>query len=661
MSIRLLFLAVACIAVSGMPGVLLGRRSSLGQWFAAVANVVGSLIGAVGLIIHFGAKFSQPDNLILPWGLPIGHFAVGVDALSAVFLIPMLLISALGSIYGLSYWKQAEHPGNGRKLRLFWGLMTAGMMLVVLATDGVTFLMAWEIMALAAFFLVATEDKKHAVREAGWVYLVATHVGTLCLFALFALFRYAGGSFDLWSIASWPHAWVPTAVFVLGCVGFGLKAGIMPLHVWLPGAHANAPSHVSAILSGVLLKTGVYGLIRVGAMLPHPPVWWGATLLAAGAVSGIVGIAFAVSQQDFKRLLAYSSIENVGIMVMGIGLALVGRAVSRNDLIYLGLAGALLHVLNHSLFKPLLFMGAGSLLHAVHTRQIDLLGGLGKRMPRTFVLFAIGAVAICGLPPLNGFVSELLIYLGLFRALIPGDGRTCVWASLAAPALAIIGALAVGGFVKLLGAVFTGGPRTSRGQHAHDPSAFMLAPMAVLAGLCIAIGLFPAALARLLERAVLVWQPQTSAEVPSPWSLVPWHWMTVASISIIVAASLAAVALRRWFRYDQATSAGTWDCGYARPTNRMQYTGSSLTDMITGFFAWVLVPRKLWQGLRVIFSSPQIFSSEVPDVVLDRGLFPGFRFIVRVLAYARPIQSGPVQVYLVYVLAILLALLLFAR
>ena len=661
MSIRLLLIAVACIAVSGVPGLLLGRRSALGQWFAAAVNVIGSVIGAAGLILHIGTAGVQPDILILPWGLPIGRFAVGVDALSALFLIPMLLISALGSIYGLAYWKQAEHPGNGRKLRLCWGLMTASMMLVVMATDGVLFLMAWEIMALAAFFLVATEDKKEAVRQAGWVYLVATHLGTLCLFALFALLRYAGGSFDLWSITAWPHTWMPTAAFVLGAVGFGLKAGVMPLHVWLPGAHANAPSHVSAILSGVLLKTGVYGLVRVGALLPHPPVWWGGTLLAAGAVSGIIGIAFAVSQHDFKRLLAYSSIENVGIMVMGIGLALVGRAVSRNDLIYLGLAGALLHVLNHSLFKPLLFMGAGNLLHAVHTRQIDLLGGLGKRMPRTFVLFAIGAVAICGLPPLNGFVSELLIYLGLFRALIPSDGRAWRMISLAAPALAIIGALAVGGFVKLLGAVFTGGPRTRHGEHAHDPGALMLAPMATLALLCTAIGVFPGVLAGLLGRAVEVWHPQTSSAASLPTNLVPWHWLTAASVSILVAAALAAVVLRRWLRYDQATSAGTWDCGYAKPTTRMQYTGSSLSDMLTGLFAWVLVPRKIWRDLRGIFSERGSFFSQVPDVVLDRGLFPGFRFMVRVLAYARPIQSGPVQVYLVYVLAILLALLLFAR
>ena len=263
MSIWLLLLAVGCIAVSGVPSLLLGRRSATGQWIAALLNVIGSGIGGSGLIAGLWSG-ERPQQISHSWSLPIGQFAVGVDALSAIFLVPMLLISALGSIYGLEYWKQSEHPGNGRKLRLCWGVLTAAMMLVVLVRDAMVFLMAWEIMALAAFFLVSTEDRKPEVRRAAWVYLVATHVGTLSLFALFGLLRAANGSFNLWPTAAADiPGWLATAVFVTAMLGFGLKAGIMPLHVWLPGRHANAPSHVSAILSGVLLKTGVYGIIRV--------------------------------------------------------------------------------------------------------------------------------------------------------------------------------------------------------------------------------------------------------------------------------------------------------------------------------------------------------------------------------------------------------------
>src|SRR5262249_9358993 len=338
--------------------------------------------------------------------------------LSAIFLVPVFLISLLGNVYGLDYWKQTAHPENGRKLRLFYGLLTAGMALLVIARNSILFLFGWEIMALSAFFLVTTEDNDTEVRAAGWVYLVATHVATLCLFALFALLRMAGGSFALTPLAEGSVTpALATAIFVLALVGFGLKAGIMPLHIWLPGAHAAAPSHVSAIMSGVLIKMGIYGLVRVTSLLPTPPLEWGTTVLVLGAVSGVLGVAFAIGQHDLKRLLAYHSIENIGIIAMGLGLAMIGRTLSRPDWVLLGLAGVLLHVWNPALFKALLFLSAGSVIHATHSREIDRLGGLAKTMPWTALSFLVGAMAICGLPPLNGFVSEFLIYLGMFGTL----------------------------------------------------------------------------------------------------------------------------------------------------------------------------------------------------------------------------------------------------
>jgi hydrogenase-4 component B len=661
MSVLLLLLASGTVAISGVPGLFLDRRRALGQWVAMGINVLGSMIGAAGLILHLSRE-TIADPIVLSWSLPWGHFAAGVDGISALFLIPMLLISALGSIYGLSYWKQSRHLGNGRKLRLCWGLLTAAMMMVILARDGVLFLIAWEIMALAAFFLVATEDKKPEVRQAAWVYLVATHVGTLCLFGVFGLLRFATGSFDLWPVASDRLAsWLPTTLFVVGLAGFGLKAGIMPLHVWLPGAHANAPSHVSAMLSGVMLKAGIYGLIRMAGFLPHPPLWWGGTLLVLGGLSGMVGIAFAMAQHDFKRLLAYSSIENIGIIVMGIGLAVVGRSVGRSDLILLGLGGALFHVLNHSLFKPLLFMGAGSLLHAAHTRQMDRLGGLAKVMPRTFMLFVIGAVAICGLPPLNGFVSELLLYVGFFRSIRVENGTAFVWAGLAAPALALIGGLAVSGFVKLLGSVFAGLPRTADVRHAHDPGTAMLLPMIALAGGCVAIGIWPGALTGLIERAVAGWDPQPAMAAMSIAGMVPILGMS------LIAAGLAAITLLAWaMAFVRRTrrpsaSAGTWDCGYAKPRSTMQYTGSSFSEVLVDLFAWVLWPRRFLPVLRELFPGRTRFVTEVPDPVLDRTLLPGFRWAERVSALARPMQLGSVQLYLLYMLLVLVVLLVAAR
>ena len=300
MSECLVLTAISVIAFSGVPGLLLSRNSPVGQWLAAVLAVGGALLGIVGTLQY--ALLGQSAPISVHWAVPGGEFAVAVDGISAIFLLPIFLIPMLGAIYGLSYWRQSEHPDNGRKLRLFYGLVTASLALIVVSQNAILFLVAWEIMALSAFFLVTTEDEEESVRDVGWVYLAATHFATLCLFALFGLLHKAAGSFALAPVAE--GAITPgaaTAVFVLALAGFGLKAGIMPLHVWLPGAHALAPSHVSALMSGVLIKVGIYGLVRVLSVLPHPPVWWGGLVLALGTISGVLGVAFAIGQHDLKR------------------------------------------------------------------------------------------------------------------------------------------------------------------------------------------------------------------------------------------------------------------------------------------------------------------------------------------------------------------------
>jgi hydrogenase-4 component B len=658
MIVWLLLISVGVIAISGVPGLFLGRRSMLGQWIAAGLNTVGCGLAGAALVVH-RLRPGIPHQVGMRWGLPLGRFAVAIDDLGVVFLIPILLISALGAVYGLGYWAQREHARNGKELRLCWGILTGAMALVVIARDGVLFLMAWEVMALAAFFLVSTEDNKRDVREAGWVYLVAAHVGTLCLFAFFALLYLATGSFELWPTAGptlSPH--MGMGLFIAGAAGFGLKAGLMPLHVWLPGAHANAPSHVSAILSGVLLKTGVYGLVRLTGLVPQPPLWWGGTLLVAGTVSAVFGIAFAAGQGDLKRLLAYSSIENVGIMVLGIGLAALGRSLGRPDWVVLGLGGALFHVLNHSVFKPLLFMAAGAVLHATHTRDMERLGGLGKVMPGTFVLFLIGAVAICGLPPLNGFVGELVLYIGLFRtALAPSSGWG--WVALAAPALALVGAIAVGSFVKVVGVVFGGAPRSGLATHAHDPGRSMLAPMWVLAGCCVLIGVLPVLAIGLLDRAIAAWAPGTR-DAAGVGRLAPIGRLTAVGLALLVAVVSGGLWFVRRRRGAPARAAGTWDCGYARPTPCMQYSASSFSQMMVGLLAWILWPRRRPPRINGIFPAPAEFASDVPDVVLDRGVLPALGRAQWLMGWARVIQRGPIQVYLLYVLAILIVLLLFA-
>ena len=651
MDIWMILVAAGMLAVSGVPGLVFGRHSVIGQWIAACLVVLGATLGLCSAVA--GLTMSSPGSIDLPWFLPWGRFTVALDALSSLFLLPIFLISALGSIYGLSYWKQSEHPSNGRKLALFYGLLAASMVLVVLARDGILFLMAWEAMALSAFFLVTTEDDDRAVCQAGWIYLAATHLGTLCLLAMFGLMHMAIGSFAI--EAAFPATMSPDlslAIFLLAVVGFGMKAGVMPLHVWLPGAHANAPTHVSAVLSGVMIKMGIYGLIRIAGMFPHPPVSWGGLLLALGAISALLGILFAISQSDLKRLLAYSSIENIGIILLGVGLAMIGRSMDRPDWIALGMAGALLHVLNHSLFKPLLFYASGSVIHAMHTRQLDRMGGLATRMPLTATAFLVGAVAICGLPSLNGFISELFIYLGLFSTLGGGPGAA---ASIAAPLLAMVGALAVACFVKVFGTAFLGQGRTEAANHAHESSVGMLFPMAVLVVGCFGVGLLPVLVSPMLDRAVAAWAPKV--ELSRIADLVPLGTFGLIATVLLATLFLGVLFLRRRMRQG---SVGTWDCGYIAPTARMQYSASSFAQILVDLFGWVLRTRKHPAHVNGLFPQHSRFESHTPDTVLSGAILPTLRNVQAIVLRMRSLVRGRSQLYVFYIMAIIVVLLIMA-
>jgi hydrogenase-4 component B len=612
---------------------------------------------AVGLAVAFGAM-GKARSLALDWQVPGGDLAVRVDALTALFLVPLFVVAPLGAIYGLEYWRQSDHPGDGRKLRLFYGLLTAGIALLLVANNAVLFLVGWETMALAAFFCITTEDGRDDVRHSGYVYLVATRIGTLALFAMFATLHAASGSWDFAAPVHPISSCAATAVFVLALFGFGLKAGLMPLHVWLPGAHANAPSHVSALMSGVLIKTGIYGITRVCSFFPQPPVAWGATLLGLGAVSGILGVAFAIGQHDLKRLLAYHSVENIGIITMGLGVAMLGRAVGSAPLVALGIAGGLLHVWNHALFKALLFLSAGSVLHATGTREIDRLGGLAARMPRTAFAFLFGAVAICGLPPLNGFVSELFVYLGLARTI--GSARLWLLGAFGAPALALIGALAVACFVKAHGAVFLGQARSGT-EHAHDPGAAMLGPIVVLGSACALIGLAPIVVSPVLESATFAWAPEVATVVAPLDTLAPLRPVSVAGVGLLILVGACAAWLAKTAREPTATSGPTWDCGYASPSARMQYTASSFAQTLVGFFSWALRPEMHVSSVRGFFPPATEFHSHVPDTVLDRAVVPLSRGGARALRWFRWVQHGNVHLYLVYILATVLVLALVSR
>lgn len=657
MSVSLILLGICVVAVSGMPGLLLSRQSMAGQWLTTTLALGGAVLGLTGVCVS--TILGDDPPISSTWQVPGGAFLVAIDGISAMFLVPVFLISLLGSIYGLDYWKQTEHSRNGRKLRLFYGLLTAGMALLLLARNAILFLASWEVMALSAYFLVSTEDHDPEVRATGWLYLVATHFATLCLFALFALLRAASGSFTLAPLAAGGvSSDMATAIFVLALLGFGLKAGIMPLHVWLPSAHAIAPSHVSALMSGVIIKMGIYGIVRVTALLPEPPVAWGGVLLALGVISGVLGVAFAVGQHDLKRLLAYHSIENIGIIVMGIGLAMIGRSLGQGDWIILGLAGGLLHVWNHAIFKALLFLAAGSVIHAAHTREIDHLGGLANRMPGTAFGFLVGAVAICGLPPLNGFVSEFLVYLGLFRTLGLGDEPGYAGAAFAAAGLALIGCLAVACFVKVFGAVFLGVARSEHAAHAHESRLAMLLPIGVLTACCFLIGLGPTLVAPVLTRAVAAWAPELPEVATRFHNLAPLASISFMGGLLLAACLLVGGALWACLRSRSLGFESTWGCGYAAPSPRLQYTSSSFAQMLVDLFSWALRPKATAPEQLPLFPGKSSFHSDVPDTVLEEAVLPTFRGVAWLFSWFRWIQHGSVQLYLLYIFVALIALLL---
>ncbi|HUX38817.1 MAG TPA: proton-conducting transporter membrane subunit [Rectinemataceae bacterium] len=659
----LLVLAGAALAAaSGLPSLFLDRASRVGQGVALAAMLLSSALGIAGAAEGIfsaasGQVFPGADGASLPW-LVLGTATVRLDPLSAFFLFPLFLVGGLGALYASSYRDTARRPRSARRQLVFWGFLVAGMALLLVAADAAAFILGWELMALSAFFLVTLDDDGDETRKAGFVYLAAAHAGTLVLFAFFALWRHATGSFAFLPPA--PGLLDPLSrnlLFLLALVAFGLKAGMMPLHFWLPGAHANAPSHVSAILSGVVLKMGIYGLMRFAFLLGPAPPLWGQALLVLGGASSLLGVAFAIAQHDLKRLLAYHSVENIGIILMGLGLALTGVSRGRGLVAVLGMAAALLHVWNHAIFKTLLFFGAGSVVERTGTRMIDRLGGLSRLMPWTAALFLVGAIAISGIPPFNGFMSEFILYFGAFTGARYG-GSPDASALLVVPILAATGALALACFVKVYGIAFLGQPRSERRPALRESPPMMIVPMAALAALCLLIGVAPWTFAPVLDAVIATLPLGTGVGRSGILSVAPlsmigsWGLALSAVVGIFVLASLGLAARRR-----AKTRVGTWDCGYAAPSPRMQYGASSFGRPIGSLFGWVLRPSVHAPEIEGAFPADSRMESHVDEVSLDRVVLPLTRSVARRAGWMRRFQQGFTQHYLLYILLTVLVLL----
>lgn len=625
------------VAVFGSLAAILAGYRAPRVWLAATLVAAGAALAAAVLVLAGGADWDWHSGFSVG-GDPL-HFRL--DALSALFLALLAVVGGAATVYAGEYWTDHAHPRSAPAGRFWWSVLLPSIGLVLLAANGLHFLIAWELFTLSAYFLITLDRQKSEVRAAGWLYLGASHAAVLALFAFFALLASGTGGWELGPVSGHPElAWL----FWLALFGFGLKAGLFPLHIWLPSAHANAPSHVSAILSGVTIKIGIYGLVRFSGWLPVPAAA-GWMVAALGVASAVLGVAFALGQHDLKRLLAYHSVENIGIILIGFGFALV--AVQQGDPAWgrLALAGGLLHVWNHGLFKALLFFGAGSVLHATGTREMSRLGGLWRAMPWTAGLFGLGAVAICGLPPLNGFVSEWLVYLGLFDAAI-SHGPT-VWAAiLAAILLAVTGALALACFVKVCSVVFLGAPRSVAAERAHESGPAMRGAMLTLAGACGALGLVPVFFWPAIARAAQAWRPAwAGAAAPAPL-----FTLGAVNLGLAAVAGTAAWWLWRRVRRNGLARALTWDCGYVAPTARMQYTAGSFAATITEWFAFILRPRRHEHRPEVHFPPAADFAEHTPETVLEQIVEPAGGVVLQISTTVRRLQHGRVQSYLFYLL-----------
>jgi len=639
MNTGLLLLVAAAAMLTGIGAGWQAPR----VWLAANLAGVGAALVAAVAVLGGGADWVWHS------GFAVGgeRLFLRLDAISALFLALLCVVGGAATVYAREYWAEAEHPRSVRPGRVWWSVMLLTLGWVLLASNGLHFLIGWELFTLAAYFLITLDRQRREVRAAGWLYLGASHAAVLALFAFFTLLALRSGSWDLGPMRERSDL---APLFWLALFGFGLKAGMFPLHIWLPSAHANAPSHVSAMLSGVTLKIGIYGLVRFSGWLPVPPEA-GAVVATLGVVSAVLGVAFALGQHDLKRLLAYHSVENIGIILIGLGFALVAAGQGNPAWGRLALAGGLLHVWNHGLFKALLFFGAGSVLHTTGTREMSRLGGLWRAMPWTAGLFALGAVAISGLPPLNGFVSEWLVYLGLFDATLARGPSA--WAAVpAAILLGMTGALALACFIKVCGVVFLGAARSNEAADAHECGPSMRGAMAVLAGLCVAIGLAPLVFWPAIARAAGAWNPAW-AGTDSPAPLLQLGWVHVG---VAVFAALAGGWL--WWRVRKGglARAVTWDCGYAAPTARMQYTAGSFAGVISEWFAGILRPERHEQRPEGFFPAGASLTEHTPETVLERVVEPAGRGVLRVSSLVRRLQHGRVQAYVLYILIGLVAL-----
>jgi hydrogenase-4 component B len=657
---------IAFYLLGAVSALIFNKKDALCSYISFLSASAGALSGVIfSLSVIFGNTF----HFILNEGqlLEFGFF---IDKLSAFFILVISISVFTVSIFSTGYVKEYFGKKNIGYLCFLYNIFILSMILVICANNAIMFLIVWELMSVISFFLVVYEHEKIETRKAGFIYIVMTHVGTGFILMSFMIFAGTSGSFSFETFrAATMTPYLKDIAFLFAFIGFGTKAGIVPFHIWLPYAHPAAPGNVSALMSGVMIKTAVFMLIRISFdFLGASQSWWGYVVLTMGTISAILGILYAVVEPDMKRMLAFSSIENIGIILIGLGASMIFLASEKPILSAIAMIAALYHLLNHSVFKGLLFMGAGSILYSTHTKNIEKLGGLIKRMPMSAILMLIGILSISAMPPFSGFVSEWLTFQSLLLTFNLDSNFAIIMLSISAAVLALTGALAAYCFLKFFGMVFLALPRSENAQHAKEVNIPMLAGMGFFALLSILLGILPALVLPVLDRIVssfIVTGGQSfsfgtfgTISIPSSFGI---SISTPGLLAILLILMLIPAIILLINKRDMQPIYETWGCGQPISTARNEYSARAFSKPVQVWFKGLYRPAR---EMEMTYSSHYIkesfkFESVIEQVFEQHLYIPVVDFVMAISRKAKVIQTGSIHAYLGYIFGILVILFMF--
>ena len=661
--------------MAALAALVLMKREKWGNIAAQLLCMAAAATGAAAAIVQIFAGTAQLDAVFFRSALPFMQIDLKIDPLSAFFVLALSVLVLAVSLFSIGYLSHYLGHRNTGLFNFLYATFILAMFLVITAGNGVFFLIAWEAMSLLSYFLVVFESERRENQRAGTLYIIMTHIGTAFIWiALMIMFRYTS-SFDMFGSSAGIPAMAKNLMFLCLLIGFGTKAGVVPVHIWLPYAHPAAPSNVSALMSGIMIKTALYGLIRFDiCYLQIQHLWWGVLILVIGLLSTVLGVAYAYVENNIKRLLAFCSVENIGIALIGLGVCFMALAQKNMFIGGLALAASLFHIFNHTLFKGGLFLGAGAIQFATGSKEMEELGGLIKKMPLTALWVLCFSLAISAIPPFNGFISEWLTLQSIFASIGPGQAGVNILLIISVAGLGLAGAMAAASFVKLFGISFLGQPRSSRADNAREVPRTMQIAMAFLAVVCLILGLFPGAFLRLLDPVVLQLTGQNLAgQLPgglldAASSLQAGENMVAPLIILIILAVVIILGLlipRAIGGKLSVRKYPTWDCGFAGLNARMQYSATGFAKPLR------IVFRVLYQAgreLEIEAGKSPYFPQTIKYTVSTESIFEKYFYqpaVQRLIKFSRQtkftVQTGSIHQYLIYIFVTVLALMIYNR